>query len=131
MTTRRRSQGFSLVEALIGLAILGIVMAAIIPAFMSYLRVNTQSDIKSGAVTAAESVLDNLRETSLDGWPASGSVLTTSGGDRQFQVTLIYCTSALPYCSGNARHLEVVARYQGKVYYDAQTVYTKLNTAFN
>lgn len=132
MTRRRRTGGFTLVEALIGMAILGIVLAGIIPAFLSYMRVNSQSDIKSGAVAAAESVMDDLRQTAIIDWPTSGNVLSpVSGGDRDFDVTVVYCTPSLPYCSGDARHVEVVVRFQGKVYYDVQTVYTKLNASFN
>lgn len=131
MTRRKRAHGFTLIEAIIGLAILAVVVAGIVPAFMSYLRVNNQSDVRSGAVAAAESVLDGLRQTPIADWSASGTVQTAGGGDRTFQVTVLYCTSSLPYCSGDARHVEAVVRYRGKVYYDVETVYTKLNAAFN
>ncbi len=130
MRDRIRTRGFTLVEALIGVAILGIVMAGVLPVFMNYMRVNSQSDVRSGAVSAAESVMDGLRQTSLGAWPASGTVRTTSGGDRDYAVTILYCTSSMAYCASDTRQVEVVVRYHGKVYYDVQTVYTKLNAAF-
>ena len=131
MKRSRREGGFTLVEALIGVAILAIVLAGIVPAIMSYLHVNNESDVRSGAVAAAETVLDGLRQTPVATWSPSGTVRSASGGDRTYQVTILYCTPSLPYCSGDARHVEAVVRYQGKVYYDVQTVYTKLNAAFN
>ena len=131
MTRRSRARGFTLIEALIGVAILAVVLAGIVPAFLSYLRVNNQSDVRGGAVAAAESVLDNLRQTPIAAWGPSGTVLNASGGDRTYEVTVLYCTASLPYCSSDTRHVEAVVRYQGKVYYDVQTVYTRLNAAFN
>lgn len=130
MNGRRGRAGFTLVEALIGLAILGVVLVGILPAFVSYLRVNSQTDIKSGAVAAAESVMDSMRQTPVSDWDPSGSVRTVSGGDRDYQATVEYCTPTLPYCSGDARHVRVEVRYHGKVYYDVETVYTALDASF-
>lgn len=131
MRARTRMRGFTLVEALVGVAILGIVMAGIVPVFMNYMRVNSQSDVKSGAVTAAVTVLDGLRQTPLAVWPTSGTVQTQSGGDRSYDVTVLYCTSSMTYCGPDTRQVEVVVRFRGKVYYSAETVYTTLNAAFN
>lgn len=135
-TQRDDRRGLTLVEVLIAVAILGILLGGLIPAFVSNMRINTDSEVRSQAVTAAQSVLDALR---ADGsWPEYGldpdgeatipPVRQVESGGRTFDVQIDYG----PYCDASgtcldgAQNVELEVRWRGRVYYTVETVYTDL-----
>ena len=62
-----RITGLTIIEVLIAVAILGILLGGLIPSFVSNMRINTDSEVRSQAVQAAQTMLDALR---ADGaWP--------------------------------------------------------------
>ncbi len=121
------NKGFSLVEAIVATAILGILMAAVIPAFMSNLQVNNRNEQRSEAVNLAQQTLETLRRTDMASLPMSGSSTASAlYNGRTYTLVTRYC-SAASYCAQNsARHLVVEIRLDGKKVYDVETVYTNL-----
>lgn len=124
--TRLASSGFTLIEALVALAILGVVLGSLLPAIARSVQVNTQSEIRTGAVAAAQQELDNLRASSQ--WPASGTERSVESGATTYDVTINYSA----YCQGGdcfdgAREVTVEVRHHGEFIYDVTTVYTLLD----
>ena len=125
--TAMANKGFSLIEAIIAVAILGILMAGVIPGFMSNLQTNDQNERRSEAVNLAQQTLETLRRTDMSSLPMQGSSSAeTAQNSRTYTVVTSYCKVA-SYCAQNsARHLTVEIRYQGKKVYEVETVYTNL-----
>jgi general secretion pathway protein I len=117
--------GVSIIEAVVALAILSVALAAVTPAFISFSQVNTKTELKSGAVAAAQQVLDGLRQQAFTDWP---SALNVDAGSRRYDVGLVVCSAGTAGClsSNNARHVRLEVRYGGKSYYTVETVLTKL-----
>ncbi len=122
-----KRQGFSLVEAIIAMAILSVVLAAIAPLFISYSQTNLQSQRRTEAVAIAQMEMDGLRKKPFANWPASGSVQSVPSGQsgNVYNVRTSYCTAELPYCDSGARHIKVEVIKDGRTYYQVETVYTQ------
>ena len=75
----RTQQGFGLAEAVVSLVILGVVLAALLPAFANNIAIDTTTDLRTGAIAVAQEVLDELRAES-QAWPATGSSQTVDTG---------------------------------------------------
>jgi len=120
-------QGFSLIESLIGLALLAVVLASLLPAFLTLMDANTFSEEHSAALAAGQRAMEKLRLTDPGSLPAQGSspaqVIVVDG--REFEVLTHYCRVA-EYCTGDTRHVTVEIRYGGHEVYDVDTVYTRM-----
>jgi prepilin-type N-terminal cleavage/methylation domain-containing protein len=123
-----KSRGFTLVEAVIALAILGITIAAVLPAFIDFLDANSLSEERSNAVAAAQQVMEELRQVDPGSLPSSGSsaVQTVTTGNHEYEVTAHYCRTP-SYCSTAGRHIVLEVNYGGKTVYTIETVYTRLH----
>ncbi|HKJ82984.1 MAG TPA: type II secretion system protein [Mariprofundaceae bacterium] len=122
-----REQGFSLIEALVAMAVLTILMGSLIPAFYYYNHANTRTEIKTEAVTVAQHLLDEYRQQSPSKMPTSGT--TTSNmttNNRTFAVRTTYCKNS-NYCGPNTRQITIEVNYDGKTVYRTETVYTQLH----
>jgi prepilin-type N-terminal cleavage/methylation domain-containing protein len=121
------ARGFSLIESLIGLALLAVVLVSLLPAFLTLMDANTFSEEHSAALAAGQRVMERLRLTDPGSLPSTGSsavqVVVVDG--REFEVLAHYCRVA-EYCSGETRHVTVVIRYGGHEVYDVDTVYTRM-----
>ena len=123
---RSTRRGFTLVEAVVAVAVFGILIAGVGGAFVGYLRVNTESEIRTGAVAAAQTVVDRLR--GYGAWPPSGSAQVVTSHGREYEVELrheTYCQDGA--CLDRARMLEVEVRYGGRTRYQVSNVFTQLD----
>lgn len=126
MTPRRvtRQRGLTIVEGLVAIAILAIAMAAVIPAFTNNARINSQQEHRSGAVAAAQVVLDNLRVRSWASWPTSQTV---DAGSHTYDVAITVCSQGSTDCftTTDARHVRLEVSNGGTTYYTVATVFTR------
>jgi len=120
-------KGFSLIESLVGLALLAIVLAALIPAFLVLMDSNTFTEEHSAAAAAGQRVMEGLRLTDPGSLPTSGSspVQIVTVDKRDFEVVTRFCQKPA-YCSADTRHLTVEISYGGRKVYDVDTVYTRM-----
>lgn len=120
-------KGATLVEALVALVILGVALAGILPSFTTQLHSNARCEQRSGAVSAAQQVLDALRLED----PAAMPMIGTSApqlimvGELQYEVITRYCADNT-YCNTESRHLIVEVQRDGRTIYDVETIYTQL-----
>jgi general secretion pathway protein I len=120
--------GFTLIEALVALAILGIAMVGVLPAFQTYKDANTLSEEHSNALAAGQTVMEALRQVQPASLPTSGSstTQTVSAGEHDYEVVAHYCRESL-YCTATSRHIVVEVSFAGETIYELETVYTRLN----
>jgi prepilin-type N-terminal cleavage/methylation domain-containing protein len=120
-------RGFTLIEAVFALAILGITIAAVLPAFVDFLDANTLSEERSNAVAAAQQVMEELRQFDPGSLPSSGSsaVQTVTIGNHEYEVTAHYCREST-YCTTAGRHIILEVNFGGNTVYTVETVYTQL-----
>ena len=143
--TARKTAGIGLVEVILAIAILGIVLVSIVPSFLLYLQVNTNSEIRSQAVVLAQQAMERLRLLDPSTLPKSGtyspfadfasepqpceeesSACTRTADGRTFTVKASFCPDSPDPCSGNARLIRVEVDFNGRKVYEVETVYTKL-----
>ena len=110
-----RQGGFTLVETLVALVILGIALTGILPAFTSHTRVNARSQQRSGAIVAAQQVLESLRLDDPAAMPEAGSTAPqlVLVGDVPYEVITHYCENE-SLCDDASRHLTVEVQLDGK-----------------
>jgi len=120
-------KGFSLVESLCALAILGIALIGVVPTSFVLVNVDTLSEQRSNAVAAAQQVLEELRQASPSSLPSSGSsaIQRVSVGQHDYEVTAHYCTNP-SFCSADMRHIVLEVSFGGRNVYIVETVYTRL-----
>lgn len=124
---RVSERGFTLVECLFALAILGAVMTSLMPSFINFMDANSNSESRSDAVAAAQQIMESLRRQDPAGWPSSGSSATevVAINNREFEVVKQYCLSS-KFCGSASRHVVVEVSYGGKVLYSVESVFTRL-----
>jgi general secretion pathway protein I len=120
-------KGFSLVESVCALGLLAIVLLGIIPTVQVLMRSNTISEERSNAVSAAQQVMESLRQQAPSSLPNSGSsaVQSVSVGTRDYEVVAHYCTRS-EFCNDDMRHIVLEVSYAGHNVYVVETVYTRL-----
>lgn len=119
--------GFSLVETLVALAILGIALTGILPSFLSQAQTNSRCAERSGAVLAAQQMLESMRLTDPETMPDEGAAapqLLTIGG-VEYEVVVRYCANEA-LCNPVSRHITVDVNLRGRKIYDVETIYTQL-----
>lgn len=120
--------GISLVEAVIAIVIVGIVLAGVVPALVSNLRVNTDSEVRTGAVAAAQTVLDRFRVRPKSAWEASGSTVSVVSHGRSYDVAVVrqpFCQDGT--CLDGAELIELEVSHGGRTRYTVSTVFTALD----
>lgn len=118
-------RGFTIVEALLGVAITGIVLMGLLPTFLTCLDVNTHNEERMGAAAVAQQTVEALRQADPTTLPSSGSspVQVVTVDDRDYEVVTHYCTVS-EYCDTDTRHLLTEVTYGGKTLASVETVYT-------
>lgn len=124
--SRSSQQGFTLLEVLVSMLIFLIVSASMATSFVSHLKRNNDTEVRSGAVTVAQLRLDALRLVDPPTLPSSGSEVTTEeSGGRTFNIETSYCEDPT-YCTTNSRSIIVRVSYAGSQVFQTETVYTRL-----
>lgn len=120
-------RGFTLVESLVAMAIIGLIAVAIVPAFLTQLDSNARSEVRTGSIAAAQQILEDLRIPDPGTLPPAGAAgpVAVVVGDHVFDVVVHYCLTE-SYCDDASRHLKVEVFHKGRKTYDAETVYTQL-----
>jgi prepilin-type N-terminal cleavage/methylation domain-containing protein len=120
-------KGFTLLEVLVAMGLLGMLLAGVVPVFFSLMAVNTRNEERSGAVAAAQQVLEELRQQDPGTLPDSGSTgpHVVPVDRRAFEVTNWYCLAS-EYCDDNSRHVLIEVRYGGRTFFSAESVLTQL-----
>ena len=120
-------RGFSLVEVLLAVALVGTVILGVLPAFVVCKDTNTRNELRSGAAAAAQTVMEAHRRVDPATLPTSGStspqVITV--GDRDFEVVTHYCVENA-WCDHQSRHLVVEVGFGTDTILSIESVYTKL-----
>jgi prepilin-type N-terminal cleavage/methylation domain-containing protein len=120
-------KGLTLVEVLVALAILAL-LGPILGGFITYLQVNTRSEVRSAAVTVAQETLEGLRLLNPQSLPSQGcSERTVTRSGRSFKVETCYCQNR-QLCGQGARHItvQVFLRNEDQPVYRVETVFTQL-----
>jgi prepilin-type N-terminal cleavage/methylation domain-containing protein len=122
------SRGFTLLEALIAMAILGIVLAGLVPSFQSFMNANSLSEERSNAVAAAQQIMEGLRQVDPSTLPSSGTsaVQAVTIGSHEYEVVANYCVES-SYCSSAARQIVLEVNFAGKTVYTVESVYARLH----
>jgi prepilin-type N-terminal cleavage/methylation domain-containing protein len=125
---RHRDQGFTLVEVIVAMTIFVIAITLIVPAFTSFLSVNSSNEQQTQAVRAAQQVLDRVRLQDPTSLPITGSspVQSVTVGGHPYQVVVVYCYTPA-YCGSGSRDLEVEVSDNGKLLFSAETAYTQVS----
>lgn len=121
-------KGFTLLEALVSLGILGITLVAMLPAFQSFMDANSLSEERSNALAAAQEVIESLRHKDPASLPSSGSspVQAVTVGQHEYEILTHYCQEST-YCDADSRHIVVEVSFAGKNIYAVETVFTRLH----
>ncbi len=122
----RRRDGFTLVEALVALALLGVMLTVLLPTFVQNIQVNTQSELRTDAVAVAQVEMDRLR--AVGNWPATGTKreVVTELATYETELTYaLYCRDGT--CFQGARQVQIEVRHRGRALYRATTVFTSLD----
>lgn len=122
-----KNRGLTFLEVLVALAILGIAMVAILPSFVSYLKVNGSSEVRTQAANVAQQYFEKYRLMDPGTMPKTGSATETIAyGGKSFSVETSYCVQAA-YCGTGSRDIQVVVSHAGSEVFRAETVYTQVN----
>lgn len=126
MTKHVNQRGFTLMETVIALAITGIALAMVTPAFIMQAQSNLLSERKTQALEATQRAIDAMRVLSPSALPTSGrTTQTITVGGNNYVVMTTYCSNNA-LCSSVTRHLKFTASLNGKQLYDTETVFTQL-----
>ena len=121
-------RGFTMIEVMVALAMFGIASAMMATTMVQMQRTNFEMEIRSGAYSAAQEVLDNLRSQNIAALPTSGNgaVQNVIISGRTFAVTPTYCLTASDCSTPNIRGIRVSVSYKNTAKYVLDTVYARL-----
>jgi type II secretion system protein I len=120
-------RGFTMIETLVAMTIFALVSAAMLPAFVSQLRYNHRSELKTGAIQVAQLTLERLRLENPEDMPTLGAdeEETVSSGERDYNVTITYCAD-MTYCGLRSRFVTVSVELNDEELYEVSTIFTRL-----
>ncbi len=123
------NKGLTLVEAMTALVMITLVIVTLMPVLINFQSINRKSELRSGAVDAAEVLLERYRTLEIGGsLPTSPqtNIETVSVGGRNYETTTLFCQTA-SYCDSETTHIKVEVNYLNEKLYDVETIYTNLN----
>ena len=125
MIKTNSEKGIGMIEALVALVVIAIATSTILPTFISFSRANTASEIRTGAVDAAEWVLESYRYQKISTLSRDDKQETILVNSREYEVFSTFCDNS-GLCDDSTVQIIVEVFYNGKAYYKLQTVYTDL-----
>ncbi len=122
----RKNKGFTLIEVMVSLSILGIASSLMLASFLNQVKTINRSIINTGAVFSASFILDQMRSQDISNLPNTGSdpAVEVTRDSKTYNVVVSYCQDS-SFCSTNTRHLTADVSYKSKDIYSVETVYTK------
>lgn len=124
-----KQSGFTIIEALMAVAVLGIIVAGIVPAYSHYSQLNTRSELKSSAAAMAQEQMEKMRRLDFSMWEASGHTETKSMGGREF--TMVVSHSQYKPDDGTtisgAKKIHTKISSGDRLIYEVTTIYTQLD----
>ena len=122
-----REQAFTLLEVMVSMVIFLVVSATMANGLISHLKTNTATEVRTGALNAAQLQLDEHRLSDPFAMPTSGftTAVKTVGG-RDYSIETYYCQVASFCISPSTRHLRLKVNYANKQVFQTETVYTRL-----
>lgn len=138
LSRKSTTKGFSLVEAIGALLILTITLSITGPLFLTQSKNNINNDIRTGAVSLSQQVLDDLRlEDSLTPGETTQSNIESLG--KTYNYKRYICTDKPTVNNDNTvtcstvvdesnpiRYILVQINYHDKTVYTVETIYTDL-----
>ena len=120
-------KGFTVIEGLVAMSILGFTLTAVLSTFVGFKDVTTRNGHRSGAMAAAQQIVESTRQADPAAMPSSGKsspdIVEIDG--REFEVVSYFCKVS-EYCGENSRHITIVVNYGGRTLYKTESVFTKL-----
>ncbi len=113
-----KSQGFTLVEAMVALVILVILLLGLLQSLIVYYDVSTRNLLRNEAIRIAYEYADKFRNMPLSSIPASDTY-TENRQVRNSQVTYSIKTTSVSKTGGKIKEItiEVSWSYRGKQFY--------------
>ncbi|GGM16948.1 type II secretion system protein [Deinococcus aerophilus] len=129
MRSEHGTQGFTLVEVLAALLVLGMVMATMFAALLANTSLNSKVERKAEAVRISEQKLENYRQLGRYGnLVTQGTVAeTVTYNGKPYTVQTTFCPSDRPstmVCSNTAVYIRLDVLQTGQLLHRAETFYT-------
>lgn len=124
----RTDQGFTLLEVLVSVMIFSVAALGTAQAFSTHLSFNSLSEQRTGAISAAQQVLDKLRTQDPADLPNGGASMTEYVviPPRTYAVKVTFCGD-MTYCTApTVRFLQTVVSLHGRTYYEVDTLFSQL-----
>ncbi len=116
-------------EAMAAMVIVTILIVALVPVLVSFTHVNKKSELRSGAVDAAELLLERYRTLEIgDTLPTTvhTHTETVTVADRDYETKTLFCETS-SYCDNETTHIKVEVSFHSEQLYNVETVFTRLD----
>ena len=120
-------RGFSFIELLLAVALVGTVILGVVPAFLACKDANTRNEIRSTAAAVAQRAMEAQRRLDPSTLPTSGStpIRVVREGERDYEFVVHYCVEPA-WCDLDTRHLMVEVSFGPRTVLVVESVFTKL-----
>jgi type II secretory pathway pseudopilin PulG len=135
--------GLTLIETIVSLLVFLVVIAGVVPAYLTYRLQSIQNPVRIGAVAVSQQVMEEIRQiTAVNDLPSAGSANQTpapknnplnslSAYGKTYSATIYYCEKAA-FCDTNSRYIRVAVfqkfgdgSLSSAPVYEVSTIYTK------
>jgi prepilin-type N-terminal cleavage/methylation domain-containing protein len=123
--SRNKNSGFSLIEVMVALTVLGVVFSLLIPMFISFSSINRRSEQRTVANNVARQTLELLRNSPILTMQSSGSVIKNQTSDgHSLVITTSFCPTGTTQCNTTSKAIKVEVK-------ENDQVLTTINTVFS